>query len=91
MTAALNTYANIIGTLFVTPTSNDPAQGEHVWKFIAQTQSKDGTNTYYTYELTREHPHPNGVYPRYTFMKAAGDVDGQLFLSRVHGKSNYEQ
>ena len=76
----LNTDVNVVNVMFAPSVDYDATQGAPVWKFIRQEKSKDGVFTYYTYERSREHPRPNGPYPQYTFMKAAHDVDGRLFL-----------
>jgi hypothetical protein len=77
----LNMFHDVVSTPFAKTLNLDATQGATVWKFIEQ--SKDKTFTYYTYEKTREHPHLDGAYPRFTFKKAKNDTDGQLFLSRM--------
>lgn len=77
----LDLYANVADAQLAKPKDHDASQGAAVWKFIGQT--KDKTFTYYTYERSREHPRPGGVYPHFTFMKAAPDTDGRLFLCRT--------
>ena len=57
----------------------DPSQGGLVWRLV--DTRKEGDLTYFTYEESRERPHPDGVYPRFTFVKYKGDKDGQLLLS----------
>ncbi len=83
-TPRLNLYASVVTAQLAKPEDLDSTQGGPVWKFIAQTQEKNCT--YYTYERSREHPRPGGVYPRFTFMKAAADTDGKLFLCMATGQ-----
>jgi len=74
----LNTYALIANSAFDRPVNHDKKQGETVWKF---TRKEDGKNFHlFTYERTREHPTPNGFYPRFTFIKYPDDEDGKLLL-----------
>jgi hypothetical protein len=76
----LNTDVNVVNVMFAPSVDRDASQGGPVWTFIRKEESKDNVFTYYTYERSREHPLPGGLYPQYTFMKAAHDVDGRLFL-----------
>jgi hypothetical protein len=84
LTDELNMYVQVVDAELAKPEDHDPTQGKAVWKFINKTSSK--TFTYYTYERTREHPHPDGIYPQYTFMKAAPDTDGKLFMCGAKGQ-----
>jgi hypothetical protein len=84
LAAELNTYATVANIGLVKPQNLDPTQGRNIWKFVSKS-SKNGTD-YYTYERSREHPHPGGVYPRFTFMKAAHDADGKLFCVQATGQ-----
>jgi hypothetical protein len=77
----LNMDVEVVSTAFAMPHDLDATQGGTVWKFIERAEDKNFT--YYTYERSRERPHPDGVYPRLTFMKAAHDVDGRLFLCKM--------
>lgn len=84
LTAELNTYATVANIGLVKPQNLDQAQGRNLWKFVSKS-SKSGVD-YYTYERSREHPHPGGIYPRFTFMKAAHDADGKLFCVQATGQ-----
>jgi hypothetical protein len=84
LTQELGVFVSIVSIPFAKPSNHDSSQGANVWKFIDQTSDKTGT--YYTYEESRERPNPDGVYPRYTFRKLTGDVDGKLFLCKVTGQ-----
>jgi hypothetical protein len=59
--------------------SHDPSQGDFVWRSI--DQSKGDTYESFKYELSRERPHPDGVYPEFTFIKYKNDTDGNLLLT----------
>ena len=63
------------------PETHDASQGGFVWKFIDRSAEAD--LEYFTYERTREHPRPTGVYPRYTFIRYKKDKDGELLLNRT--------
>ncbi len=77
----LDSFAQIVEMTFAKRTSHDPSQGGFVWKAInTEAQTK---YTLYQMELSREHPRPEGVYPRYTFIKYPDDVDGKLLLVEV--------
>lgn len=69
---------------FEKPVTHDPTQGGFVWKLV-ELNAK-GLDQFFTYERTREHPHPDGVYPRYTFIKYKGDKDGELSLDFYTGQ-----
>jgi hypothetical protein len=84
LTNELNMYVEVVNAELAKPEDHDSSQGNAVWKFIRQEKKNDLTS--YTYERTREHPRPNGVYPQYTFMKAANDIDGQLFMTGTAGQ-----
>jgi hypothetical protein len=84
LAAELNTYATIANIALQKPQNLDQSQGRNVWKFVGKTSS-NGVD-YYTYERSREHPHPDGIYPRFTFMKAVHDVDGKLFCVQATGQ-----
>jgi hypothetical protein len=74
----LDTFASIVRLPFAPNETHDKSQGAFVWKKVAQTT---GTNcSIFTYELSREHPHPDGVYPRCTFIKYQDDLDGKLLM-----------
>jgi hypothetical protein len=75
----LATFIGIVNMPFNEPKSNDASQGAFVWKSVDQSKG-DGYESF-TYEQTREKPHPDGVYPRYTFIKYKNDVDGGLLLT----------
>ena len=79
----LDTYVSVVQAQFSVPNGTDTSQGGTVWKFIEKTADKEAT--YFTYERTREHPHPDGVYPRFTFLKAGPDIDGHLFMCGATG------
>ncbi|WP_395753192.1 hypothetical protein [Prosthecobacter sp.] len=59
-------------------TPRDNSQGKTVWKLVSQ-KKEDGFERF-TFEQTRENPRPNGVYPRYTFLKGKKDKEGELLL-----------
>jgi hypothetical protein len=80
----LDMDVKIVQVQFAPHTDKDASQGGPVWKSIEKTNDK--TFIYYTYERSREHPNLDGVYPRFTFMKAEGDIDGQLFLCKSTGQ-----
>jgi hypothetical protein len=80
----LDTYTAVANVPFKKPENHDLSQGKNVWKFIEKTGGSG--ITYYTYERSREHPHAGGLYPRFTFMKAAHDVDGKLFCVMATGQ-----
>ena len=82
----LNTDVNVANVVLAPSVDHDASEGGPVWRFIRQEKSKDNVFTYYTYERSREHPYPDGAYPQYTFMKAAHDVDGRLFLRMFFGQ-----
>jgi len=84
LNAELNTYQAIPNFIFEKPHNYDASQGKSVWTFIAKTP-KNGID-FYTYERSREHPHPGGIYPRFTFMKAPHDTDGKLFCVQATGQ-----
>jgi hypothetical protein len=86
LVSVLNTDVNVVNVMFAPSADLDPSQGAPVWKFVRQEKAKDNVFIYCTYERSREHPHVNGVYPQYTFMKAAHDVDGRLFLRMFSGQ-----
>jgi len=74
----LDTFAQIIRLPFAPNVTHDKRQGAFIWKKVAQTTA---TNcSLFTYELSREHPRPDGVYPRCTFIKYQGDTDGKLLM-----------
>ena len=52
----------------------DPSQGGTVWRLV--DTRKEADLVWFTYEESREKPRPDGVYPRYTFVKYKGDKDG---------------
>lgn len=78
MLTHLTSLASIVDSPFQTPVSHDQQQGDFVWKFIERTKKQDCE--LFTLELTREHPHSDGYYPRFTFIKHAVDRDGNLLL-----------
>ncbi len=80
--------ASVPDTPFATPRIRDEKQGGIVWKFIERTKGK-GVE-YFTYERTREHPHPDGVYPRCTFAKQPNDTDGKLLLAEQRSQMRQE-
>ena len=82
----LNTFASVATLPLNEPTSNDRTQGGFVWKFIGEAP---GNNCrMFTYEQSRENPRPNGVYPRFTFIKYKNDPDGKLLLMTFQGQFN---
>jgi hypothetical protein len=66
------------------PDLRDKGQGGSVWKLIDQTEENNVQT--FSYERTRERPKPDGVYPRYSFVKYKDDVDGKLMLNRFVGQ-----
>ena len=84
LNAELNTYQAIPNITFEKPLNLDKSQGKNVWNFVAKN-SKNGVD-FFTNERSREHPHPGGIYPRFTFMKAAHDTDGKLFCVQATGQ-----
>ena len=74
----LDFYAAAARSPFDPPHPRDKTQGENVWKFVDHTGG-DGWESF-TYERTREHPRPDGVYPKFTFVKHPSDEDGKLML-----------
>ncbi len=74
----LDIKASIVDSPFEMPEPKDKTQGGIVWKFVRREKAKGGE--LFTYERTREHPRPDGVYPRYTFVKFQTDEDGKLTL-----------
>ena len=63
--------------------THDQSQGGTVWRFIERTAKDD--LEYFTYERSREHPNPDGVYPRFTFLKYKNDTDGHLLVEHFTG------
>ncbi len=61
-------------------TARDKSQGSTVWRFIEQTKENDVE--FFTYEMSRETPKADGIYPKYTFIKYPKDEDGKLLLYR---------
>jgi hypothetical protein len=82
--AVLNSRAAIAEVPLTPFEDRDQSQGEPVWKFIEKTH--EGDLETFTYERSREKPHPDGVYPRYTFIKYKHDTDGKLLLYRFAGQ-----
>jgi len=82
--AELNNQAAIAEVPLAEPEDRDKTQGGPVWKFIDKTQENDIET--FTYERSREKPRPDGVYPRYTFIKYKNDTDGKLLLYRFAGQ-----
>jgi hypothetical protein len=82
--AELDNKADVAEVAFSEPVTHDASQGGFVWQFIDKGQESDIET--YTYEQSREHPRPNGVYPRYTFVKYKNDTDGKLLLYRFTGQ-----
>jgi hypothetical protein len=81
MAGKLDMYAGIVELTFAKHTSRDPAQGGFVWRPISvKHETKD---TLFCYELSREHPKPDGYYSHFTFIKYPDDTDGQLLLTSV--------
>lgn len=82
--AELDNQSDVAEVAFKEPETHDASQGGFVWQFIDKGQESDIET--YTYEQSREHPRPNGVYPRYTFVKYKNDTDGNLLLYRFAGQ-----
>ena len=79
--AVLDTDVNVVASLLQPPTHKDSAQGGTVWRYVGS--APHGSAMDYTFEESREHPKPDVIYPKYTFLKAQGDTDGRLFLCGV--------
>jgi len=75
----LNTLARIAKSPFTIPDSPDAAQGGIVWKLVSQAARGDYES--FTYELTPKTPAPDGVNPKYTFLKYKDSADGNLLLT----------
>ncbi len=82
--AELDNQSEVAEVAFTEPETHDASQGGFVWRFIDKGQ--EGDIETYTYEQSREHPRPTGVYPRYTFVKYKNDTDGKLLLYRFTGQ-----
>ena len=82
--AELDNQADVAEVAFTKPETHDATQGGFVWRFIENGQESDIQT--YTYEQSREHPRPSGVYPHYTFVKYKNDTDGKLLLYRFAGQ-----
>lgn len=82
--AELDNRADVAEVALMEPETRDASQGGFVWKFIEK--GEEGDIETYTYEQSREHPRPNGIYPRYTFVKYKNDTDGKLLLYRFAGQ-----
>lgn len=80
----LDNRCDVAEVALTEPETHDASQGGFVWKFIEK--GEEGDIETYTYEQSREHPRPTGVYPRYTFVKYKNDTDGQLLLYRFAGQ-----
>ncbi len=74
----LDTFASVAESPLAPSVSQDCSQGQAVWKLVGQA-ARAG-HELFTYERSRERPRPDGVYPRYTFLKYPDDPDGQLLL-----------
>ncbi|MEP6672171.1 MAG: hypothetical protein ABJF10_23615 [Chthoniobacter sp.] len=82
--AQLDNQAAIAEVPLAEPEDRDKTQGGPVWKLIDKTQENDIET--FTYERSREKPRPDGVYPRFTFIKYKSDTDGKLLLYRFAGQ-----
>jgi hypothetical protein len=82
--AELNNFVGVVNSAFTEPVFHDMSQGGTQWRFIEKSAG-DGFESF-TYERSREKPHPDGVYPQYTFIKHEGDTDGQLTLAQTAGQ-----
>lgn len=82
--AQLDNFAEIVNAAFQEPAFHDMSQGGTVWRFVGKDEEEGYVA--YAYERSREKPHPNGVYPRFTFIKRDGDKDGRLLLTMVTGQ-----
>jgi hypothetical protein len=74
----LTHFVSVVESIFQKPVSHNQQQGGFVWKFIEDAKKMKCET--FTFELTREHPNPDGCYPRFTFVKYEGDKDGKLLL-----------
>ena len=83
MTDQLNTLCSVAEAPLKKPMTNDPSQGDFVWKPIREGKV-DIADTF-TFVRTREHPNPNGNYPTFTFIKYGVDPDGKLLLKEFAG------
>jgi len=77
----LETFASVIRATFAKPENHDATQGASVWKFIREENV--GDRRFYTYELSREKPKPEALYPRFIFLKTGEDTDGSLLLMQT--------
>ena len=79
----LDTDSNIVAVPFLPPTNQDKTQGAMVWRFFGKTPHEAASEL--NFEMSREHPHANVDYPKFSFLKAPGDRDGRLFLCGFAG------
>jgi hypothetical protein len=82
--AELNTYATVAELPFAPTEQHDKRQGAVVWKLIKRVPEKD--YQFYTYEESRAVPRPDGVYPRFKFIKYKDSSDGELLLEHFSGQ-----
>lgn len=80
----LDNFASVANLAFHEPVIHDTSQGGTVWRFVGK-DVEDGY-TAFAYERSREKPNPEGVYPRFTFIKRDGDKDGHLTLIQLTGQ-----
>ena len=80
----LNTLASVPAGPLQDPTSRDASQGGFVWRPVSS--NTQGNAQMFTFELSRENQRPDGVYPKFTFVKFSGDPDGKLLLREFEGQ-----
>ena len=90
LTAEFVTYVSAANAMLEPPVHHALSQGGTVWKYIGEKDDDKSKIIEYTYERSREHPRPDGVYPQYTFVKYPGDTDGNLFIAKSTGQMKSE-
>ena len=75
----LNMLVRIANSAFLIPEPLDLAQSGFAWKFIKPVAGENYELS--VYELTNQRADGGQVNPRYTFIKAKDDKDGNLLLS----------
>ncbi len=66
----------------------DQTQGAMVWRFIEQIE--EDKHELITYEKSRERPKPDGIYPRFTFVKYKEFNKDELLLAIYFAQMKYE-